>query len=136
MLSTKTNTPLVNLPPREQELRQLNEQYLRASLVGDVEWFRAHLADEFVCIESDGSVHFRDAFLRLVAMESDLRDYRLDYVDVRFYGHVALVRASGSWTTKTGDLGISRYIDVYVHNENGWKVVSAQITRPPKDSRL
>ncbi|MGH8233390.1 MAG: hypothetical protein ACREPU_04250 [Rhodanobacteraceae bacterium] len=34
---------------------------------GEVEWFRAHLADEFVCIESDGSVHFKDEFLRMTA---------------------------------------------------------------------
>jgi len=35
---------------REEHLRMLNEQYVRASLAGDVEWYRAHLADEFVCI--------------------------------------------------------------------------------------
>mgnify|MGYP001600917506 CR=1 FL=1 len=116
---------------REQQLLQLNEQYVRASLAGDVEWFRAHLADDFVCIESDGSVHFRDAFLRLAARGSDLREYRLDYVDVRCYGDVALVRASGSWTNRAGAAGISRYTDGDVKAPDGWKVVSAQITRPP-----
>jgi len=49
---------------REERLRMLNEQYVRASLAGDVEWYRAHLADEFVCIESDGSVLDKDAFLQ------------------------------------------------------------------------
>ena len=37
--------------PREQELRLLNEEYVRASLGGDVQWFDAHLAHDFVCIE-------------------------------------------------------------------------------------
>jgi len=114
----------------ERELRRLNEEYVRASLSGDVDWFDAHLARDFVCIESDGSVLFRDGFLKLAAIEPDLAEYRLDYVDVRFYGEVALVRASGSWTKKGGARGLSRYTDVYVYTAGAWKVVSAQITHP------
>jgi hypothetical protein len=72
-------------------LRLLNQQYVAASLAGDVEWYRAHL---------------------------------------RIYGDVALVRANGSWKTKTGVPGLSRYIDVYVRTGGQWKAVSAQITRP------
>ncbi len=117
-------------PSRERHLLQLNEQYVHASLTGDVEWFRTHLADDFVCIESDGSVRFRDVFLRAAVLGPDLIEYKLDYVDVRLYGEVALVRASGSWISKTGIRGISRYTDVYVHDGAAWKVVSAQITRP------
>lgn len=86
---------------REQRLLRLNEQYVHASLSGDVEWCRAHLADDFVCIDSDGSVQFRTGFLRAAALGSDLSEYKLDYVDVRFYGEVALVRASGSWVSKS-----------------------------------
>ncbi|MBS0432897.1 MAG: nuclear transport factor 2 family protein [Proteobacteria bacterium] len=115
---------------RENELRRLNEEYVRASLEGDVQWFDAHLAHDFVCIESDGSVLFRDDFLRMAALPSGLREYTLDYVDVRFYADVALVRASGSWTNQDNIRGISRYIDVYVYTGDAWKVISAQITRP------
>ncbi len=116
--------------PPEDTLRQLNEQYIRASLGGDVEWYQAHLADEFMCIESDGAVLDKAAFLRMTAKGSDLADYRLDEVDVRFYGDVALVRATGSWTTKSGTPGLSRYVDVYAKSGSEWKAVSAQITRP------
>lgn len=116
--------------PRERHLLQLNEQYVRASLAGDVEWFDAHLAHDFVCIESSGSVLFRDAFLRMAAQEPEQSEYTLDDVDVRFYGDVALVRASGSWVGKDGLRGVSRYTDVYVYADRAWKVVSAQITRP------
>lgn len=118
------------MPTREQHLLRLNEQYVHASLTGDVEWFRAHLAEDFVCIESDGSVLFREGFLRAAALGCDLSGYKLDHVDVRFYGEVALVRASGSWISKTRVAGISRYTDVYVYDGAAWKVVSAQITRP------
>jgi ketosteroid isomerase-like protein len=107
----------------------MNEKYVAASLAGDVDWYRMHLADEFVCIESDASMLDKNAFLRLTARGcSDLEEYKLVDVDVKFYGDVALVRALGSWTKKTGMRGISRYIDVYVRNDDEWKVVSAQIT--------
>jgi ketosteroid isomerase-like protein len=115
---------------REDLIRRLNEQYVEASLAGDVEWYREHLADDFVCIDSDGSVLDKTAFLRQTAQGSDLAEYRLDEVEVRFYGEVAWVRATGLWTSKSGVPGISRYIDIYVHADGDWKAISAQITRP------
>lgn len=116
--------------PHEQQLQRMNKRYVAASLAGDVDWYRMHLADEFVCIESDASLLDKNAFLRLTAQGcSDLDEYKLVDVDVKFYGDVALVRALGSWTKKTGARGISRYTDVYVRNDDEWKVVSAQITR-------
>jgi len=119
---------------REEHLRMLNEQYVRASLAGDVEWYRTHLAEEFVCIESDGAVLDKDAFLRMTGNGSELAEYHLDEVEVRFYGEVALVRATGSWRAKDGTPGLSRYVDVYVQKGDDWKAVSAQITRPAQKS--
>lgn len=130
MPTTAMNTVPADMKAREQHLQRMNERYVAAWLAGDVDWYRVHLADEFVCIESDGSLLDRDAFLHLTAQGcTDLAEYKLDHVDVQFYGDVALVRASGSWTMKTGAPGISRYIDIYVRSDNEWKVVSAQITR-------
>lgn len=119
----------------EEELEQLNEQYVKASLAGDVEWYRRRLAEEFVCIESDGSVLDKAAFLRQTAQGSDLVEYRLDRVDIRLYGEVGLVRVTGSWTAKDGIPGVSRYVDVYARSGDEWKVVSAQITRPKRFGR-
>ena len=113
-----------------ERLRELNQEYVRAALSGDVAWYREHLSGDFVCIEHDGSVLDRDAFLRIAALGSDLAEYRLQDVNVRMYGDVALVRATGHWTGGDGTAGVSRYTDVYVRNGAGWQVVSAQITRP------
>jgi ketosteroid isomerase-like protein len=114
----------------DAELRRLNEQYIAASLAGDVEWYRHHLAEDFVCIESDGTILDKPAFLRQTARGSELAEYRLEHVDIRFYGDAALVRATGKWTAKNGMPGVSQYIDVYARDGNEWKAVSAQITRP------
>ena len=114
---------------RQEELRSLNRRYIEAWLAADVEWFRERLADDFVCIESDGNILDKGAFLQSTARGADVSSYRLDEVDVRLYGDVGLVRATGAWEKKDGVRGLSRYIDAYVRFGEEWKVVSAQITR-------
>jgi len=72
----------------------------------------------------------KPAFLRLTERGSELAEYRLQDVDVRFYGDVALVRCTGAWISKGGSPGMSRYLDVYARAGGDWRAVSAQITRP------
>ena len=112
-------------------LERLNQEYVDAFMNADVEWYREHLADDFVVIESDGSILNKEEFLINTAKGSDVADYKLQKVDVRIYGDVALIQATGLWTGKDGAKGMSRYTDVYVNAEAGWKAVSAQITRSP-----
>jgi ketosteroid isomerase-like protein len=110
-------------------LERLNQEYVDAFMAGDVEWYREHLADDFVVIESDGSIFNKAEFLMNTAKGPDVVDYTLQKVDVRIYGNVALVQATGLWTGKDGLKGMSRYVDVYVKAGGAWKTVSAQITR-------
>ena len=110
-------------------LERLNEAYIQAYMSADVNWFLEHLADDFVCIESDGSVLNKAQFLTNTAQGPDVADYKLQKVNVRVYGGVGLVQATGLFTRKDGTSGLSRYTDVYVHTGEKWTVVSAQITR-------
>lgn len=110
-------------------LVQLNAEYVRAFMTADVRWYEEHLSDDFVCIESDGSMLNKPQFLSNTAKGPDVADYELQEVDVRIYEGVALVRATGLWTKGDQSKGLSRYIDVYVRTAAGWKAVSAQITR-------
>jgi ketosteroid isomerase-like protein len=110
-------------------LEQLNQEYVSAFMNADVEWYRQHLADEFVVIEADGSVLDKEQFLKNTAAGPDVADYFLQDVDVRIYGEAALIRATGVWTRADGAMGMSRYTDVYVKTKAEWKTVSAQITR-------
>ena len=114
----------------EQQIRDLNDEYVRSALEGDVAWYREHLADEFVCIDSDGSVLDKVDFLTQTAQAPELATYVLEEVDLRFYGDVALIRCTGAWTAKDGRPGTSRYIDIWVRSGADWRCVSAQITRP------
>jgi uncharacterized protein DUF4440 len=110
-------------------LEQLNAEYVRAFMASDVNWYEEHLVDDFVCIESDGSILNKSQFLSKAAEGPDVADYELQKVNVRIYGGVALVRATGLWTKGDQSSGLSHYIDVYVRTGAGWKAVSAQVTR-------
>src|SRR5262245_6833786 len=110
-------------------LRQLNQEYVDAFMNADVEWYREHLADDFEVIESDGSVLNKAEFLSNTAKGPDVTEYSLQNVNVRIFGEVGLVRATGLWTGRNGFQGLSRYTDIYLKTANGWKAISAQITR-------
>ena len=113
----------------ENALRHLNEEYIRSFMESDVEWYRQHLDEDFQVIESDGAELDKAAFLIQTAKGPDVAGNELKKVNVRFYGDVALVQATGVFTRKDGSTGTSRYTDIYVRAGKDWKVVSAQITR-------
>ncbi len=110
-------------------LTRLNQQYIDAFMQPDVPWYAANLADDFVCIESDGSILDKDAFLRSASRGPDVATYRLEDVRIRMFGDVALVHATGRFTRRDGSAGTSRYTDVYALRNGTWRAVSAQITR-------
>lgn len=116
-------------------LERLNQEYVDAFLKSDVAWYREHLANDFVCIVSDGSVLDKEAFLRDTAEGPGVKSYTLEEVRIRTYGSTALVQARGEYTRPDGTIGTSRYTDVWALQDGKWKTVSAQITRiqpPPK----
>jgi ketosteroid isomerase-like protein len=110
-------------------LERLNREYVEAYMSADVNWYEEHLSDDFICVESDGSVLNKTKFLSNTAEGPDVADYKLEQVYVRIYGSAALVRATGVFTRKDGSSGVSQYTDVYVKTGDVWKAVSAQITR-------
>jgi ketosteroid isomerase-like protein len=113
----------------ETTIRELNQRYIEAFLHSDVEWYRSILSDDFVCIDSDGSILHKAGFLKQAGQGPDVISYELEKVNVRLYGDVALVQATGRFTRKNGTVGHSHYTDIYVHEGEDWKVVSAQVTR-------
>ena len=117
---------------QESTLRSLNAKYIDSYLTGDVAWYDAHLSDDFICIQSDGSVLDKPQFLFHTARGPDVARYHLDQVRIRIIGDMALVHGTGLFTKPDGSEGTSRYTDVYAKLEGRWKVVSAQITRTPR----
>jgi len=112
----------------EARLTELNEEYVRAFLENDVTWYQEHLNDDFVCIESDGSLLDKPRFLEATAMPHNVVSFDLQEVRIRFFGGVALIHARGLFTRRDGSTGASRYTDTYAKFGDDWKTVAAQIT--------
>ncbi len=112
-------------------LLRLNQEYIDAFLKADVGWYSEHLVDDFVCIEPDASRIGRDEFLRETARGTDVVTYTLKNVQVRTFGSVALVHATGDFVRRDGSTGTSVYTDAWAQLGGKWKAVSAQITRVP-----
>jgi ketosteroid isomerase-like protein len=113
----------------EETIRDLNQKYINAFMHSDVDWYESMLTEEFVCIDSDGSILHKPEFLEQARKAPDVLSYDLEKVNVRLYGNVALVQATGRFTRKNGTVGHSHYTDIYVREKEDWKVVSAQVTR-------
>jgi ketosteroid isomerase-like protein len=124
----------------ESTLNRLNARYIESLMKADVDWYREHLADDFVCIEANGTVLDKERFLRKTAEGPDLADYRLAQVQIRLFGDLALVHGTGLFRRRDATTGTSRYTDVYRRVDGDeWKVISAQITRtlsPRRESLL
>jgi ketosteroid isomerase-like protein len=120
----------------EVTLKQLNQRYVESFLKSDVQWYQQHLTDDFVCIESDGTMLDKASFLRDTAKGPGVADYRLAEVRVRILGETAFIHAQGLATRQDGTTISSRYTDVYVRQQGEWKAASAQITgiRPAKST--
>ena len=113
-------------------LIRLNQDYVDAFLKADVGWYREHLADDFVCIESDGSTLGRDEFLREAARGPDVATHTLAEVRVRVYGNTALVRCKVDMTNSTDGKSTTAHLNilhVWLKGPQGWQMVARQATR-------
>lgn len=113
----------------EVTLRKLNAAYIHSYLTSDVVWYDEHLDNDFICIQSDGSVLDKPRFLFHTARGPDVARYQLEQVRIRIIGTTALVHGTGLFAKPDGTEGTSRYTDIYAKLDGRWKVVAAQVTR-------
>ena len=108
-------------------LHELNGHYIRAFVEADVEWYREHLSEDFVCTLADGRRIDKTEFLVKVAEGPGVRDVTYDEVDVRPLGDVVLVQAVTHYV-RNGTPGSTRYTDVWQLRDGRWIAVAAQLT--------
>jgi ketosteroid isomerase-like protein len=103
----------------------LNQGYLHAGEHGDIDWYREHLADDFLSSAVDGSLSDKEAFLERIALRRAGSGFVAHDVRIRFVGELALVHAGFSCTKRDGRPGSGRYTDIYAKRNGRWLCVSA-----------
>ncbi len=113
-------------------LRELNENYVRAFREADVAWYGAHLAPDYVVINSNGS--FDDRAQALVefakpVFATHINSFPVDKVSIRRFDDVAFIHAENDYELKDGRKAVNRYTDIWQKQKDGsWKCLAAHIT--------
>ena len=119
-------------------LRELNKNYVRAYREADVAWYDAHLAPDYVVVNSDGSFHDRARALAEFAEPSFatyMQSFPVGKVRIRRFGDIALIHAENAYERKDRRRGVNRYTDIWQRQPDGrWLCIAAHITthQPPR----
>ena len=112
-----------------ETLAQLNTSYIRSVRESDVRWFDAHLSQDFLNSNPDGSLVDRAAFLKQIAPPCPVKNLDVEDVRIRVLGDVALIHARTTYTRGDGQPGTGRYTDVWARERGRWVCVAAHVTR-------
>lgn len=112
----------------EAKLHRLNAEYVDAFLNSDVDWYDRHLASDFRCISSNGTMFDRAQFLADSAQPVALNSFAVEDVTIQFEGDTAIVQARTVYEAADGKRGQSQYTDVWVGRDGRWQALLAHIT--------
>jgi len=139
LLSAVTQPQHHSLPKGQKheshhEIDQMEQAWRNAMMTADVGSMSSLLADDFISIGANGTLHTKEETL---ARLKNWREHHtaLDLSDrkVRFYGTTAVVTSLANVTGVNSDgepSGSYRYTRVYVRNAQGkWKIVSFEASQ-------
>ena len=110
-------------------LEALNRGYLLAGEMADVGWYDAHLAEDYMATNPDGSLVDKAGFLARFTKPSGATNLRAPDVHIQLLGDVALIHARFEDTKPDGRTGAGRYTDIWARRDGRWLCVSAHFTR-------
>lgn len=116
-------------PDDEVVLERLNKGYVDAVQHSDVRWFEAHLGEDFLNSNPDGSLVNREGFLAQVARPVAVSGLEPRDVRIRVMGDVAIVHAGTVYRKADGQAGAGRYTDIWMRRGGRWVCVAAHVTR-------
>jgi ketosteroid isomerase-like protein len=110
-------------------LHDLNHHYVRSVQEADVGWFDAHLSEDFLNSNPDGTLVDRAGFLAQIAKKTTLTNLREEDVRIVIRGDFAFIHARTSYTKPDGTQGGGRYTDIWWKRGGRWLCVTAHVTR-------
>lgn len=121
-----------NFASDEQTLRAFDRELAIATYLGNANWFRTHLADDYVLITSSGVMKTKDQLIaQLEKHDPKLEPYEPTEVTIRAHGSTAIVsgRILQKYTA-AGERVIAdlRYSDVWIRTDEGWFNISGQVS--------
>lgn len=116
----------------EQALRKLDRDQAIANYMARTEWFRLHLADDYVLVTADGTQLTKGELIEsLTKPGRAMEAYETSDVQIRAYGTTAIVtgrmiqKHTADGEHVTAEL---RYSNVWFKADDGWIEISSQIS--------
>lgn len=110
-------------------LHDLNHHFVRSVAEADVQWFDRHLSQDFHNTNPDGTLIDRAAFLAQIGRGSPVTGLHEHDVKIRLLGDFAIIHARTSYTRPDGNPGRGWYTDDWQLTPEGWRCVSAHVSR-------
>jgi ketosteroid isomerase-like protein len=113
----------------EQQLRQMNDEWVKALVRRDSATLDRIMADDFVFtypLEGDDKVQFIND---VVSGDLNVLQLTRENVEVRVWGHTAVLTAldTAKWFYKGRDFsGKYKIAHIYAHRNNEWRLVTVQ----------
>ncbi len=118
----------------EQELSQLQQEWSRAEVAGDVRAVDRLLADEYVLTTSDGTTLPKAQYLHDVESEDTrVTAMTIKTTKVRLYGDIALVKGVTKWTEPNGKKHEERFTEPWLKRNGRWQCLIT-LSTPVKDT--
>ena len=112
----------------EQNLKDMENKWAKASLAGDGNALRSMLSEDFVNLDSDGSVHNKAETIARTK-KAKFKVSEISDLQVNSHGDSAIV--TGMWVGKGVD-GMGkpidtkeRWVDTWVKNDGKWRCVAS-----------
>jgi uncharacterized protein (TIGR02246 family) len=116
----------------EQQVRQLEHQWIEAFLHGDTETLDRILADDFIFTDPEGNILTKAEWIADITSGTlTFESINIDDLQVRVFGDAAV--GNGRVTVKAqskegGFCGQYCYTDMYVRKDGRWQAVAEQAT--------
>lgn len=114
----------------EQALRKLDRDMALSTYMGDDDWFRLHLSDDYLLITATGDVKTKAELIEEIKKGGvRMQPYESTEVMIRPHGNTVVIsgRILQKYIAKgervTADL---RYSDVWIKTDEGWYNISSQ----------
>jgi hypothetical protein len=117
-----------------QQILQLEHEWNQVYLVNDPAPLDHILADDFFGTEPDARRATKKDMVAEAKGPSNLASSVVNENDVtiRYYGEIAVVNGSSSWTKKDGKAGRFIWTDIFVKRNGRWSVVASQDLETPE----
>src|SRR5262245_18882555 len=110
-------------------LERLNSGYIDSVQNSDADWFRKHLAEDFLNSNPDCSIVDREGFIAQVSGPATIANLRAEDVRIRILGEVAIIHGRTRYTKADGAQAAGRYTDIWARRKGQWLCVAAQFAR-------